>query len=98
MWSFEWSKWKTVESNKRRTVHQIEKIEKFQGVPAPIIRFRSTLQGPCLGDAFASFIMDLDKREKWDNQIDNVYEAHSIQDLYSANLATPLDSQEHKYK
>ena len=63
-------KWKTVENNKRRLVHQLQKIDNFQDKPAPILRFRSTFNGPCIGDPFASFIMDLEQRKKWDVQID----------------------------
>jgi hypothetical protein len=80
-------KWKTVESNKRRIVHQIEKIDNFQGLSAPILRFRATLEGPCEGEAFANFIMHLDDRKKWDAQIDNVYEAYPIHDLEVADMA-----------
>lgn len=88
-----WSKglkWKTVESNKRNTVHQIEKIDNFQGLSAPIVRFRARLQGPCEGEAFANFIMKTDERKKWDAQIDNVYEAYPIHDLESATIAMGL--------
>jgi len=79
--------WKTMEDTPRRVVQTIEKIDNFQGRPAPLLRFRSTLEGPCLGPLFARFIMDLDQREKWDAQIANVYEAYPINDLDSANIA-----------
>lgn len=80
-------KWKRVEANQRRLVHEIEKIDNFQGLSAPILRFRSTIEGPCDGEAFASFIMDLENRKKWDAQIDNVYEAYTIDDMDMANMA-----------
>lgn len=80
-------KWKKVEFNRRKLVHQIDKIDNFQGQPAPILRFRSSMQGPCHGELFAKFIMDLDQREKWDAQIDQVYEIHPLRDLDSANIA-----------
>jgi hypothetical protein len=80
-------KWKTIELNKRRVVSQIEKIDNFQGLTAPILRFRSSLEGPCDGEAFANFIMNLEDRKKWDAQIANVYEAYPIHDLDSANIA-----------
>lgn len=80
-------KWKKVESNKKRTVHLIEKIDNFKGFGAPILRFRSSMQGPCDGEAFANFIMNLDDRKKWDSQIDNVVEAYPVHDLDSANIA-----------
>lgn len=80
-------KWKTAEKNKRRTVHQIDKIDNFNGIPAPILRFRSSLKGPCIGECFAKYIMDLDERKKWDAQIEQVYEIHPIRDLDYANIA-----------
>jgi hypothetical protein len=91
-------KWKTIESNKRRAVHQIDKIDNFQGHPAPIVRFRSTIDGPCVnacfakapffvGESFASFIMNLEDRKKWDAQIEQVYEIYPINDLDWANIA-----------
>jgi hypothetical protein len=79
--------WKTMESNKRRAVHQIEKIDNFQGRSAPLLRFRSSLEGPCIGPLFAKYIMELDKRKIWDAQIADVYEAYPINDLDSANIA-----------
>jgi hypothetical protein len=91
-------KWKTVESNKRRIVHQIQKIDNFQGHKAPILRFRSTLEGPCVGECFskapffvgecfANFIMNMEDRKKWDVQIEQVYEVLPINDLDWANIA-----------
>lgn len=80
-------KWKTIESNKRRVVHQIEKIDNFQGNSAPILRFRTSFEGPCHGAGFANFIMDLEQRKKWDVQIENVYEAYPIHDLEVASMA-----------
>jgi hypothetical protein len=80
-------KWKTVESNQRRLVSQVEKIDNFQGINAPILRFRSSMQGPCDGGAFAKFMMNLDDRKKWDAQIDDVYEAYTIEDLDLVNNA-----------
>lgn len=80
-------KWKTVESNKKRTVSKIEKIDNFQGLGAPLLRFRSTLKGPCVGEPFANFLTTLDNRQKWDTQIDDVYEAYPIKDLDAANIA-----------
>jgi hypothetical protein len=80
-------KWKTIENNKKRTVHKIEKIDNFQNLGVPILRFRSSLKGPCLGDAFANFIMDLKERQKWDAQIANVREEYPIHDLDAANIA-----------
>jgi len=80
-------KWKKVESNKRKTVHQIEKIDNFQGLGCPIVRFRASLKGPCIGKKFASFIMDLEERKKWDPQIEQVDEIFPIYDVDAANIA-----------
>jgi hypothetical protein len=80
-------KWKTVESNKKRKIHLIEKIDNFKGLGAPILRFRSSMQGPLDGEAFANFVMNFEDRKKWDAQIDSVIEAYPIHDLDSANIA-----------
>jgi hypothetical protein len=79
--------WKTVEHQPRRIVREIQKIDFFQGLPAPLLRFRSSLKGPCSGDAFAQFIMDLDWRKRWDTQIEDVREIYPINDLDHANIA-----------
>jgi hypothetical protein len=69
--------WKLVESS---ALARIDKIDNYQGksASAPLLRFRSTLEGPCLGECFANFVMDYDFRKQWDAQIDQVYEAHSV--------------------
>lgn len=44
-------KWKKMEDNKgRKTVHRIDKADRFQGVNTPLLRFRSTIKGPCIGE------------------------------------------------
>jgi len=80
-------KWKNMEKNKRKTVHQIDRIENFQNLGSPILRFRSSLKGPCVGECFASFIMNLEERQKWDPQIEQVREEYPIYDLDTANIA-----------
>jgi hypothetical protein len=80
-------KWKTIEANKRRTVHRIDKIENFQNLKCPIVRFRSSLKGPISGDRFAEFIMNLEERKNWDPQIKEVEETYPIYDVEAANLA-----------
>lgn len=81
--------WKTVESNRREgaLIRQIERIDNYNGVDAPLMRFRSSMKGPCIGECFARFIMDLDERKKWDTQIEQVYEAYPMRDLDAANIA-----------
>lgn len=80
-------KWKNVEANKRRTVHQIQKIDNYDGHKPPIIRFRASFEGPCVGEAFANMIMETEERKRWDSQIDYVYEAYPVDDLDSVNIA-----------
>jgi hypothetical protein len=80
-------KWKNIATNKRSIVHHIDKIDNFQGLRCPIVRFRSSLEGPCVGHKFASFIMDLKERQKWDPQILMVDETYPIYDTEAANLA-----------
>jgi hypothetical protein len=80
-------KWKKIEGNKRKVVHQIDKIDNFQGLGPPLMRFRASMEGPCHGYMFADFIMNTEKRLKWDPQIDNVCELYPIYDLDAANIA-----------
>lgn len=80
-------KWSKIEENLRKTVHKIDKIDNFQKLGCPIVRFRSSLQGPCSGNKFASFIMDLEERAKWDPQIEMVDELYPIYDVDAANIA-----------
>lgn len=78
-------KWKKVEENKRKTVHRIEKADRFQNINVPLLRFRSSLKGPCIGERFSNFIMDLEERKKWDDQIAKVDEMYPIDDLDAIN-------------
>ena len=80
-------KWKKVEANKRKIVHQIDKIDNFQGLGPPLQRFRASMEGPSHGLSFADFIMNVDRRQEWDPQIDNVCELFPINDLDTANIA-----------
>lgn len=80
-------KWKKLEANKRRIVHQIDKIDNFQSLGCPIVRFRSSLEGPCSGKKFAEFIMNLDERKLWDAQIADVENIYPVFDTAAANLA-----------
>lgn len=73
-------KWKKVEENKRRTVHRIDKTDRFQNVKTPLLRFRSSMEGPCIGERFSHMMMDLEERKKWDDQIASVGELYPIDD------------------
>eukprot|EP00546_Thalassionema_frauenfeldii_P016773 CAMPEP_0178895896 /NCGR_PEP_ID=MMETSP0786-20121207/845_1 /TAXON_ID=186022 /ORGANISM="Thalassionema frauenfeldii, Strain CCMP 1798" /LENGTH=329 /DNA_ID=CAMNT_0020566185 /DNA_START=93 /DNA_END=1082 /DNA_ORIENTATION=- len=78
--------WKKIEENKKNVVTQVAKIDNYQNLGCPILRFRASLEGPCVGNAFASFIMDIEERSKWDPSINQVYEAYPIRDLDAANI------------
>ena len=71
-------KWKTIESRPRQFLHTIDKVENYLGLGPPLLRFRATIEGPCLGEPFADFIMSLEEREQWDDQISQVDELFPI--------------------
>ena len=73
--------WKKIEANDRSTVHRIDKMERFQNVKIPLLRFRATINGPCIGEKFSNFIMDLEERKKWDDQIAYQEELYPIDDV-----------------
>ena len=85
--------WKTIESNPQKTVHSIQKIDNFQNLGPPILRFRASLKGPgrTCGDRFAHFIMNRRARAHWDPQIDQVYEIHPVSDLKRVTEAQRRD-------
>ncbi|KAL7537790.1 hypothetical protein ACHAXR_008081, partial [Thalassiosira sp. AJA248-18] len=68
-----------------KTVHRIDKADRFQNIKAPLLRFRSSIKGPCIGERFSHFIMDLEERKKWDDQVANVEEMYPIEDFDSVN-------------
>ncbi|KAL7518791.1 hypothetical protein ACHAWX_003596 [Stephanocyclus meneghinianus] len=74
-------RWKKIERNEQKTVHRIDKLDSFQNVKTPLLRFRSTIKGPCIGERFSHFIMDLEERKKWDDQIAFQEELYPIEDL-----------------
>ena len=80
-------KWKIVDKSKRGPLRQIARIDSFNGDPAPLIRMRGSFTGPCIGEYFADFIMNIEERRQWDAQIDNVYEIYPIHDLDAAQVA-----------
>jgi hypothetical protein len=81
------SHWKILEKDRFGVVKHVDRIDKFNGLDAPLLRFRATLDGPCVADPLASLIMNLEERSKWDVQIQDVFEAHKIKDLSAANAA-----------
>jgi len=76
--------WKLVDKNKKGS--RIDKIDNFQEKNSPIIRFRTSIEGPCVPERFANFLMDSESRKKWDVSIAQVYEAFPIYDLDMANI------------
>lgn len=71
-------RWKRVEANSRKTVHRIDKADNFQGVKTPLLRFRSTIKGPCIGERFSHILTHIDERKKWDDQVAKNYEIYPI--------------------
>ncbi len=78
-------KWKKLESNERKTVHRIDKIDSYQNIKTPLLRFRSSIKGPLIGERFSHFIMDLDERKKWDDACARNEEVYPIDDLDAVN-------------
>jgi len=78
-------KWKKVEAKSKNIIHKIEKIDNFQNLHAPLLRFRGSLKGPLSANAFADFITNIHHRKRWDVQIDNVQELYPVQDLNEIN-------------
>lgn len=78
-------KWKKLESNARKTVHQIDKLDSYQNVKTPLLRFRSSIKGPLIGERFSHFIMDLDERKKWDDACAKNHEVYPIDNLDAVN-------------
>lgn len=79
-------KWKRIENSKRKLVHSIDKIDNFQNLGPPLMRWRASMEGPCHGLKMAEFIMDTEKRKQWDPQIENVSELYPVSDLDTANI------------
>mmetsp|Transcript_4679 Transcript_4679/g.7268 ORF Transcript_4679/g.7268 Transcript_4679/m.7268 type:complete len:349 (+) Transcript_4679:119-1165(+) len=78
-------KWKKLENNERKTVHRIDKLDSYQNIKTPLLRFRSSIKGPLIGERFSHFIMDLEERKKWDDACARNEEVHPIDDLDAVN-------------
>jgi len=76
--------WNIIDRNKKGV--RIDKIDNFQQKNAPILRFRTSIEGPCIPERFATLVMDCEARKKWDISIAQVYEAYPIYDLDKANI------------
>jgi hypothetical protein len=78
-------KWKKLENNERKTVHRIDKLDSYQNIKTPLLRFRSSIKGPLIGERFSHFIMDLEERKKWDDACARNEEVYPIDDLDAVN-------------
>lgn len=88
-------KWKKIERNSQKTVHQIDKLDTFQNINTPVLRFRASIAGPCIGDQFSHFIMNEDERKLWDDQVDHVTELYPIDNV--SIVDTLLHNNSEKY-
>lgn len=96
-------KWKTIHSNKKQSLHKIERIDNYDDIHhAPLLRFRCSLEGPCLvelqngrklntGLYFTRYIVDQEFRSKWDSQMKQVSEPYTFCDLEFVNSVLGLD-------
>ena len=82
-------KWKEVEAGFVR----IDKLNQYQGINHPLLRFRSSFVGPCTADLFANMIMEYDLRKEWDKQIAEVVEVAPAKNLNEVNKY--LDTSKH---
>jgi hypothetical protein len=74
-------KWKKMERNSQKVVHQIDKLDTFQNINTPVLRFRASIAGPCIGEQFSHFIMNENERKLWDDQVDYVTELYPIDNV-----------------
>lgn len=79
-------KWKNIDSNPNRLISRIDKIDNFQNKGVPLIRFRSTLQGPAKQRVlcFSELVSTADLRQKWDATnaiIDTIYSAADTKEV-----------------
>lgn len=80
--------WKTVEKNAKRLVHEIDRIDNFDGRHTPLIRMRSRLKGAEFdrGKSFSSFLTDQDLRTKWDPNCADIHEMYLAEDIGDIEL------------
>ena len=77
--------WKKVEAKKNAVVHRIDKCEYYNNEKNPVVRFRCSLEGPCIGMKMVDYIMKIEERSKWDPQIE------ALADIYVANDLEEVD-------
>mmetsp|Transcript_16124 Transcript_16124/g.30392 ORF Transcript_16124/g.30392 Transcript_16124/m.30392 type:complete len:355 (+) Transcript_16124:144-1208(+) len=79
-------RWKVTDSNPKRLVSHIDKIDNFQNKGVPIVRFRSSLRGPTKrrAECFSELISVQHLRQKWDVTcaiVDTIYDAASLDEV-----------------
>jgi len=80
--------WKTVEKNEKRLVHEIDRIDNFEGTHTPLIRMRSRLKGPerDRGDRFSRLLTDQEFRMQWDPNCAEIYEMYLADDISDIDM------------
>ena len=80
--------WKTVEKNDKRLVHEIDRIDNFEGTHTPLIRMRSRLKGPerNRGDRFSRLLTDEEFRVQWDPNCAEIYEMYLADDIADVDM------------
>ena len=80
--------WKTVEKNEKRLVHEIDRIDNFEGTHTPLIRMRSRLKGPerNRGDRFSRLLTDEEFRVQWDPNCAEIYEMYLADDIADVDM------------
>jgi hypothetical protein len=80
--------WKTVEKNDKRLVHEIDRIDNFEGTHTPLIRMRSRLKGPerKRGDRFSRLLTDEEFRIQWDPNCAEIYEMYLADDIADVDM------------
>jgi len=87
-------KWKTTDSNPKRIISHIDKIDNFQGLSVPILRFRSSLHGPTnnfdrTAKLFSDLISTTELRTKHDiacASVDTIISAENMKEVEELQL------------
>lgn len=73
-------KWKSISTTKNGCVQQIEKLDNYDGVSAPMLRFRSSFEGLGISDFVDRYLVALNTIFQADECLERVEEIHSIHD------------------
>ena len=80
-------KWKTTDSNPKRIISHIDKIDNFQGLSVPILRFRSSLHGPT---------NNFDRTAKLFSDLISTTELRTKHDIACASVVTIISAENMK--